>query len=156
MKRYLSILGLATVLGVLAAAPSAGAAEHEVKMLNRGTAGGTMVFEPAFLQIAPGDTVRFVPTDRGHDVKTIEGMLPEGAAALDSGMSQELVVTFETEGVYGYKCVPHQAMGMVGLVVVGDPAANLDAARAVTHRGRATQTFADLFAQLDQQLAAGQ
>ena len=40
-----------------------------------------MVFEPSFVKIAPGDTVRFVSTDKGHNAETIKGMLPEGAAS---------------------------------------------------------------------------
>ena len=38
------------------------AAEYEVKMLNNGTE-GMMVFEPAVLKVAVGDTVKFVATD---------------------------------------------------------------------------------------------
>ena len=36
---------------------------------------------------------------------------------------------FDVEGVYGYNCTPHAMLGMVGLVVVGDPSSNLDAAK---------------------------
>jgi plastocyanin len=42
-------------------------------MLNRGES-GTMVFEPAGLRIAPGDTVKFIATDRGHNAETVPGM----------------------------------------------------------------------------------
>lgn len=49
---------------------SASAAEVQVKMLNKG-ADGAFVFEPALVKIAPGDTVRFVPTDKGHNVESI-------------------------------------------------------------------------------------
>src|SRR5690606_12111270 len=55
------ILPIVAVLAVLFAAPAFGA-DHTVKMLNQG-ADGMMVFEPAFLKVAPGDTVTFVPTD---------------------------------------------------------------------------------------------
>lgn len=132
---------------LLALQVPAGAAEIEVKMLNRGEA-GVMVFEPALVEIAPGDTVRFVPTDPGHNAESIDGMLPEGAAPFKGAMGKEVVVTFDAEGVYGYECKPHYGMGMVGLVVVGDPEGNLDAAEAVTHRGRAEQRFGDLFTEL--------
>lgn len=133
---------------LLALQVPAGAAEIEVKMLNRGEA-GVMVFEPALVEIAPGDTVRFVPTDPGHNAESIDGMLPEGAAPFQGAMGKEVVVTFEAEGVYGYECKPHYGMGMVGLVVVGDPTGNLDDAEAVKHRGRAAQRFGDLFAELE-------
>ncbi len=125
--RWLGVLGLGFTL-VLAASPPALAAEFEVKMLNKGADNQTMVFEPAFLKIQPGDTVRFVPTDKGHDAQTIPGMLPEGAEPFKGKLSQEITVTFTKPGVYGYRCAPHFGMGMVGLIAVGDSAANLAAA----------------------------
>jgi pseudoazurin len=108
----------------MALAGPAFSAEHEVKMLNKGSDGQAMVFEPAFLKVKPGDTVKFVPTDKGHDAETIPGMLPEGAEPFKGKLSQELTVTFEKPGLYGYKCVPHLGMGMVGLIQVGDDASN--------------------------------
>ena len=54
-------------------------------------------------------------------------MLPEGAQSWNGGLNEELVVKFDKEGVYGYKCTPHYILGMVGLVVVGDGSSNLDA-----------------------------
>ena len=56
---------------------SGAAAEHEVKMLNRGEA-GVMVFEPAFLEIVSGDTVHFRAVDKGHNAASIDVMVPEG------------------------------------------------------------------------------
>jgi pseudoazurin len=105
------------------------AADFEVKMLNKSSDGQSMAFEPAFLKIQPGDTVRFVPTDKGHDVETVAGMLPEGAQPFKGKISQEISVTFDRVGVYGYRCAPHVGMGMVGLIAVGDATANLEAAK---------------------------
>jgi pseudoazurin len=102
------------------------AANFEVHMLNKGEA-GAMVFEPALTKVAVGDTVTFIPTDKGHNAETIPGMLPEGAQAFKGGIGKEVVVTFDVAGAYGIKCLPHFAMGMVALVIVGDaPPANLD------------------------------
>ena len=43
--------------GLIALLPSIGQAEtHDVNMLTRGDT-GAMVYEPAYLEIAPGDTV---------------------------------------------------------------------------------------------------
>lgn len=116
---------------------------YEIKMLNRG-ADGSMVFEPAFVAAQPGDTIVFLPTDRGHFVESIEGMLPDGTEPFKSGMNEEYSVILDQEGVYGFKCPPHYAMGMVALVQVGDPV-NAEAAQAVTHRGKAGDRFAPLF-----------
>jgi pseudoazurin len=142
----------AAALLALVLAGAANAAEVEVKMLNKG-AGGVMVFEPALVQIAPGDSVKFVATDKGHNAESIKGMLPEGAQPFAGKFSQDLVVTFDKPGVYGVKCTPHYGMGMVAMVVVGTPA-NEAAAKAVTHPGRAKQAFANLFGKLDATLTA--
>ncbi len=127
-------------------AGAASAAEVEVHMLNKG-ATGSMVFEPALVKIAPGDSVHFVATDKSHDVVSIDGMLPEGGQPFEGKVSEDLTVTFTAPGIYGYKCKPHYGMGMVGLVVVGEPT-NREAVEAVKQTGLAKKRFAELFAGL--------
>ena len=109
--------------------------------------------EPALVKIEPGDTVKFVATNKGHNAETINGMLPDGAAAFTGKVNQDIAVTFDKPGIYGVKCLPHYGMGMVALIVVGEPP-NLDAARAVTHPGKARPVFAALFGRLPAQTAA--
>ena len=121
-----NIIGAAAIF--MALALPAGAADFEVHMLNKG-AEGAMVFEPAFVKVAPGDTVTFIPTDKGHNVETIKDMIPEGAEAFKSKMNETYKVTFDKAGAYGVKCTPHVGMGMVGVVIVGDAPANLDAVK---------------------------
>ena len=111
---------LSTAMGiaaVLAAVPAV-AREVQVKMLNKG-ASGAMVYEPAFVTIQPGDSVRFLSVDKGHNAETIAGMLPAGATPFKGKINEEIVVRFTKPGLYGYKCLPHLGMGMVGLVQVG-------------------------------------
>jgi pseudoazurin len=136
----LAILALCAFTGV------ATAAEHVVEMLNKGEK-GTMVFQPDFVAAAPGDTIKFVPTDKSHNAETMKGMIPEGAEAFKGKMNEEVVVTLDKEGVYGVKCAPHYGMGMVALIVVGEPV-NADEAGAVKQTGKAKKVFADLFAQV--------
>lgn len=145
MKRILTLAAATAAVALSAAAAPADAAEHTVRMLTRGET-GMMVFEPAFLKIAPGDTVVFEPTQPGHNAELIAGMAPDGAAGFKGGINEALSITFDQEGVYGYKCLPHYAMGMVGLIQVGDAAPNLPDAGAVGHPGKAGPTFAELFA----------
>ncbi|MEH6718421.1 MAG: pseudoazurin [Aurantimonas endophytica] len=135
----------AITLGAVMVAGAAGAAEIEVHMLNKG-AKGVMVFEPNLIVAAPGDTIRFLPIDKGHNVESIKGMLPEGAEHFKSKFNEEFTVTVDAEGVYGVKCTPHYGMGMVALIKVGE-AANVDEAQAVTHPGKAKVAFADLFSE---------
>ncbi len=143
MTRIIAALALGTAVAL---AGAAGPAEVEVKMLNKGEK-GSMVFEPDLIVAAPGDTIRFVPTDKGHNVETIKGMLPDGAEAFKSKFNQEFTVTLDAEGVYGVKCTPHYAMGMVALIRVGEPG-NLEDAQAVKQSGKAKAVFAELFGQV--------
>ncbi len=138
---------LAAAAAVLVLAGGARAAEVEVKLLNKG-ADGVMVFEPAFVKIAPGDTVKFVSTDKGHNAESIKGMRPEGAAPFVGKNNEDIAVKFEQEGVYGIKCLPHYGMGMVAMIVVGNPG-NIDQAKAVPQVGKAKQVFATLFGKLE-------
>ena len=135
-------------LALLAGTSMASAANYEVKMLNVDPDGKTMVFEPALLHVEPGDTVTFVPTDRGHNSASMETMIPAGAGEWTGAISEPVTVTFQVEGTYGYICQPHYGLGMVGLVLVGDYTTNLDSARSARQRGRAAPRFKELFAQL--------
>jgi pseudoazurin len=98
---------------------AAWAENFEVQMLNRGEA-GNMIFAPAFLRLAPGDTVTFIPTDRGHNAESIPTMTPEGGTEFEGRINEEIVVTYDVAGVYGVMCKPHFAMGMVMVIAVGD------------------------------------
>ena len=102
---------LAGTVAALAIASPAAAKDHQVKMLNNG-ARGAMVFEPALVKVAPGDTVTFVATDKGHNAEIISGMIPAGAAPFKGKMNQNLTVRFSKPGVYGYKCLPHYGQGI--------------------------------------------
>lgn len=139
MRSLVFIIGVATAL--TAGAPAA-AKDHTVMMLNKGK-DGIMVFEPALIQVNLGDTVTFVPTHKSHNAESIAGMLPAGATAFKGKMNQPIKVTFTKPGIYGYKCLPHYGMGMVGAVVVGK-ATNLQEAKKVTHPGKAKGVFTRL------------
>ncbi len=132
-------------LAMLAAA-AVQAAEHEVQMLNRGEE-GTMVFEPAFLRIEPGDTVNFVPTDRSHNAESMRGLYPEGAEPFKGKVNEAISVTFDIEGGYAIQCLPHAAMGMVALIVVGDDPQNLGDIEEARMAPKARERMANYIAQ---------
>jgi pseudoazurin len=123
------------------------AAGVDIRMMNH-AADGMMGFDPQLVTIAPGDTVHFVAADKGHDAESIPGMIPDGAKPFASAIGQDLKVTFTVPGVYGYRCGPHGSLGMVGLIVVGNPV-NEAAAKQVSVPGMANRTFAKLFQALD-------
>lgn len=137
---------IAASLAAMLMAPAAFAENFDVMMLNKGT-DGAMVFEPAFVQAAVGDTVTFISTDKGHNAEGIDGMLPEGVEEFKSKMGEDYVLTLTAEGLYGVKCTPHYQMGMVALIQAGAPV-NQEALAAVVLKGKAKARFEPLLAQI--------
>ena len=129
-------------------APAAFAENFEVKMLNKGSE-GAMVFEPAFVKAAVGDTVTFISTDKGHNAENIADMLPEGVEKFKGKMGEDYVLTLAAEGLYGVKCTPHYTMGMVALIQAGAPV-NQEGIAAVVLKGKAKTRFEPLVAQIVQ------
>jgi plastocyanin len=106
----------------------------EIRM--RSDARGTVVwFDPVGVRVEPGQVVRWTmaspgnphtatayhPRNARHSLR-----IPAGAEPWDSGFLVEPGDRFEVrlsvEGVYDYFCLPHEAAGMVGRIVVGRPA----------------------------------
>jgi pseudoazurin len=144
--KSLSLAALLALPGTNALASS-----FQVEMLNRGET-GAMVFEPAFLHVQPGDTVVFVPTDPGHNVASIEGMIPESADPIESAiMGEPMPVTFNEPGLYAIQCTPHFGMGMVALVEVGEAPTNFVAVNTEVGKlhGLAKERLDDLLAQVE-------
>lgn len=148
-----SVTVLVAACLVIGGTLTARAADYEIKTLNM-SSHGMFQFEPQQLTIKPGDTVHFIAKDKGHNVETIDGMIPDGAAPFKGSLNQDVTVTFTKPGVYGFKCTPHYGMGMIGLIVVGDSPANLQKAEAVNHPGKAKAAFATLFKAIGTQTAA--
>lgn len=146
-RHALILFGAAT--GLAAASPLRAASAHQVQALNRApdNARQMMVFYPAIIRIEPGESVDFVMSDRGHNVESFHDMLPDGADPFRSGMGQGLAQRFDTPGTYGFFCRPHRAMGMIGFVLVGDFAVNLDAVRGAGS-GLSPRPLAERFAAL--------
>lgn len=110
---------LGSMLLLLLATPAA-AKEFTIQMKNQG-AQGAMVFEPAFLKVMPGDTIRIVPTDKTHDAKMVPGMFPAGVTPFVGKVNEPITAKLDAPGVYGIECKTHLSIGMVALVQVGAP-----------------------------------
>ncbi|MEL6643814.1 MAG: pseudoazurin [Pseudomonadota bacterium] len=162
-RENLNLLGSAMVTTSLAGASTAlandqaGAKTIEVQLLNAHPEdrGERMVFYPDIVRANPGDTIRFVPTERGHNVAADAEMIPDGVEPWRSGMNEEFEITLDVEGAYGVYCTPHKTAGMVGLIIVGDNPPNFEQARQVRQRGRAKNRYEDIFARAEE-LIAGQ
>lgn len=141
MMKQMILVGLTTLLSSTALA-----ANHEVKMLNHGADGG-MVFEPAFVKANVGDTVTFVPTNKGHWVQS--KAVPEGAEKFLSKEDEQFVLKLTHEGVYVYVCPPHRMMNMSGIIQVGEATNKAKAEkvaleidkRAMDNKGRLKKYF---------------
>ena len=97
------------------------ASDVTVEMLNKDADGNRMVYSQEIVEIAAGSTVKWVPTDKGHNVEIIAS---PNDMKFKSKNGKEASVTFETPGIYYYWCTPHKGMGMIGLVVVGGDISN--------------------------------
>lgn len=82
-------------------------------------------FDPVGLAVEPGTTVEWSNRSGEHSSTAYEDRIPSEAAAWDSELLSEegetFSHTFDAEGTYDYFCTPHQALGMVGRIVVGEP-----------------------------------
>lgn len=115
----------------------------EIKMLNRGEH-GSMVYEPDYVELKPGDELHFVSGHRSHNAASIDGMVPESYSGFTGKIDEEILVRFDLPGYYGIKCSPHYGMGMVMVVKVGD-AIMSDAFRNFDAPPRAKKRFAEIF-----------
>lgn len=147
--------GLAALLGLMATvlvAPAQAQETHVIEMLNKHPDYGRRrnVFHPQLVTVKPGDKVLFKSVERGHNAETIKGMIPEGAERFRGRLSKDYEVTFEKPGVYGIKCTPHYALGMVAVVVVEGEGieASLEQAKSVKHRGKARRVFEEILAEV--------
>lgn len=145
-------LSMAALAATLLLAPMAKAAHHEIAMLNY-NAEGAKVFEPSFLTAEVGDTVTFVPVDKGFNAEIIPGMLPLGARGFRGEMNRPVTITLTQEGLWGIKSMPYYGMGMVALIQVGEPV-NLSEAMSVPHSPRATARLAPMFEKVLQNFEA--
>ncbi len=87
-------------------------------------------FDPETVTIASGDTVKWTNSgfvthsatfDPSMATKAGDVALPDGVAPFDSGSIEEdgsFSHTFTVKGTYKYVCKFHEAMGMVGTVIV--------------------------------------
>lgn len=95
------------------------------------TEGSDYYFDPIGLHVEPGTTVTWMNETGAHSSTAYSEdngktqMIPDGAESWDSGIISSSGATFqhtfETEGTYNYYCTPHESLGMVARIVVGEP-----------------------------------
>lgn len=115
--------------------------DNGVVIIGMYTRGGSSFSDPVGIHVEPGTTIRFVNRSGMHSATAYHAdfgrtlRIPEGAAAWDSELltrrNEEFEITLTVEGVYDYFCIPHEASGHVGRIIVGNP----DASPAVDTSG---------------------
>ena len=110
-------------LFVVSAVPTF-AATIEVEMLNKNDAGDRMVFSQELIRAEIGDVIRFVPTDKSHNAQSVKDTLPEGQEGFKGKMNKEVEYVITEAGLTAVVCQPHQSMGMVALIIVGNDFSN--------------------------------
>ena len=121
------------------------AENHTVEMLNK-LGKERMVYSEKVLSIKVNDEITWKSVDKGHNVELI-GM-PKGASKYKSKISKDAKYTFTQPGIYLYQCTPNKAMGMIGLVVVGEDKNNLDKIRKVKVYGKSKKLLKKLLKSL--------
>lgn len=106
-----------------------------------------MGFTPRILRVGVGSSVTFRPGEPTHNCTSTPGMLPPEVKHWNGPIGKPVTVDFDRPGYFGYHCLPHRSMGMVGLIIVGNPKGNinLEAARAVKHPGKASAAWQEIW-----------
>jgi iron complex outermembrane recepter protein len=100
--------------GILGLIQFTQAAQREVRM---NAARGE--FEPSYLKIQPGDTVKFVLRAKSKTVRASSTLVPDGAFNWNSIPGKSFSVKLSREGIYIYQSDKHVGKGMVGVIRVG-------------------------------------
>jgi plastocyanin len=132
-RREFVRVGALTLVGFgFVPASVAQASAREVIEMRSNALGSLVWFDPIGLYVEPGTTVRWVTRENVHTTTAYHPRndhhalrIPDRAAPWDSGFlvqpGAHFDVTLSVAGVYDYYCMPHEAAGMVGRIVVGRP-----------------------------------
>ena len=114
-------------------APAGTGTTHEVQMIQEGA---EFKYLPASLTIKSGDVVVFKSISGGlHNVEFLPDSIPAGATDIMNAnipnrqgplaselvdVGQNITISFAGApvGEYHFKCLPHEAMGMRGMIIV--------------------------------------
>ena len=101
-------------------------ADITIEMLNKNKeTKQRMVYSKELVKIEIGQSIEWVPTDKGHNVEILVG--PDGYdLPKKTKLSKAVNITFTEPGIYLYQCSPHAAMAMIGIIVVGGDTSNIE------------------------------
>ena len=137
----LKFVSVSTLLSYFLISSFAYAENFTIEMLNK-LGKEKMVYSEKVISIKVNDEITWKSVDKGHNVEFI-GM-PKGVSKFKSKISKDAKFKFVKSGVYLYQCTPHKAMGMIGLVIVGDDKSNLDKIKKVKVYGKSKRLLKTL------------
>jgi iron complex outermembrane recepter protein len=143
--RYL----LVTAFAIFGSMQFAEAAQQEVRM---NAARGE--FEPGYLKIQPGDTVRFVPAGKSKTVGASSVLVPDGAYQWEGVPGRSFSVKLSREGIYIYQSAKHLSKGMVGAIQAGRALNEEQAKRFKLPQAAARAKLESLLAQVEASVTA--
>ncbi|MGE5675812.1 MAG: cupredoxin domain-containing protein [Mycobacterium leprae] len=118
MRNRVYLFSAALLLGTLLVGCSAATGTREIQVT-----ASDYKFEPSVIPVKPGERVKITVTNHGavdHEFESEEAKIEE--LVIPAGKSRSVTITAPAKaGEYQFFCdVPgHQAMGMVGKIVVG-------------------------------------
>ena len=119
----------------------------DIEMMNKDGSGRKMVYSQELVHIDAGDTVKWIPTSKGHNVEIVAA--PEGFdIPKKSKNGKEVSIEFTVPGIYYYWCTPHKGMGMIGLIVVDGDTSNKDVIAKAKALGKSKKKLKALLGEL--------
>ena len=113
----------------------------EIEMLNK-LGKEKMLYSVKVAEVDVNDKIIWKSTTKGHNVEFV--VMPKGVKKFKSKINKDATYEFKVPGIYLYQCTPHKAMGMIGIVVVGNDKSNLDAVKKAKMRGKSKKVLEEL------------
>ena len=113
----------------------------EIEMLNK-LGKERMLYSVKIAKVNLNDKIIWKSSSKGHNVEFVA--MPEGVKKYKSKINKDATYEFKIPGIYLYQCTPHKAMGMIGIVVVGDDKSNLNKIKKVKMRGKSKKVLKEL------------
>jgi pseudoazurin len=105
-----------------------------------------MLYSVKIAKVNLNDKIVWKSSSKGHNVEFVA--MPEGVKKYKSKINKDATYEFKIPGIYLYQCTPHKAMGMIGIVVVGDDKSNLNKIKKVKMRGKSKKVLKELLKDL--------
>ena len=118
----------------------------EIDMLNK-LGKEKMLYSVKVAKIDVNQKIIWRSKTKGHNVEFI-GM-PEGVKKFKSKINKDVEYEFKIPGIYLYQCTPHKAMGMIGIVIVGNDKSNLGNIKELKYRGPTKKFAAQLIEKIE-------